>query len=59
MNISDKPFLQIDEAASLLGVSKALLYKYRNKPGFPVIKRGKLFFPREELLKWWGNPANQ
>jgi|688.fasta_scaffold68826_3 hypothetical protein len=57
--MTDKPFLQIVEAAELLGVAESTLRKYRNKPGFPVVKRGKLFFPREELLKWWSNPANQ
>ena len=57
--MTDKPFLQIVEAAELLGVAESTLRKYRNKPGFPVVKRGKLFFPREELIKWWGNPANQ
>lgn len=56
--MTEKPFLKIKEASELLGVSERTLRNYRFVPGFPVIKRGHLFFPREKLLEWWGNEKN-
>jgi predicted DNA-binding transcriptional regulator AlpA len=53
--MTEKPFLNAQEAAELLGIGLSTLYKYRNKPGFPVIKRGNLFFPRDKLIAWWGS----
>lgn len=53
--MTEKPFLNVEEAAQLLGISKSKLYRYKNKPGFPVVKRGTLFFPRDKLIAWWGS----
>jgi len=50
----EKPFLRVPEAAALLGIGESTLRRYATKPGFPVVKRGKLFFPRDKLLEWWG-----
>lgn len=54
MRMTEKPFLNLIEAANLLGVSRSTMYKYAAQPNFPVVKRGKLFFPRDKLIEYWG-----
>ena len=36
--MTEKPFLNTQEAAQLLGIGVSTLYRYKDKPGFPAVK---------------------
>lgn len=47
ISLSEKEYLQVDEAALYLGVSKSLLYEWRGQ-GLEVIKiGGRTFYPKK------------
>ena len=49
----EQDYVQIDEAAQILGLSKQTLYTRTANKSIPFYKQGKrLYFRRSELLKW-------
>jgi excisionase family DNA binding protein len=51
---AQKSVLNLDEAATFLGISKSHLYKLTSTGGIPCYSPGgkKLYFNRSELEKW-------
>lgn len=55
----DKTFINTNEAAELLGVTKSYLYKLTSKGLIPFHKpMGKLYFKPTELEEWIENRGN-
>jgi excisionase family DNA binding protein len=48
----EKPFIKIDEASLLTGLSRSTIYKLTALKKLPFYKRGRLLFKQDELLAW-------
>jgi len=55
--MSDKPILNIEEIASLTGLSKNTIYNLKARNEIPCFKFGPrlLRFKRDEILSWMEN----
>jgi excisionase family DNA binding protein len=51
-DVAKEKFLTINEAALFLGLAKQSLYQLVSKKKIPVMKQGKLFFRRDDLITW-------
>lgn len=48
----EKPFIKIDEASRLTGLSRSTIYKLTALGKFPCYKRGRLLFRPDEIQAW-------
>lgn len=54
--MTEKAFMNLSEAAAYLGIGESTLRGEANKKGCPVIRRtprGKMYFDKVDLVKWW------
>ncbi|MDW8297529.1 MAG: helix-turn-helix domain-containing protein [Raineya sp.] len=53
LRMSDKEYLNIDEASKLLSLTKKTIHNFTSQGKIPHFKKGKrLYFERQKLLEW-------
>ncbi len=57
MNVNQSEILNFKQVKKLLGVSSSFLYKCTSQGKIPCYRptKGKLFFKKDEVLKWINN----
>jgi excisionase family DNA binding protein len=57
MNVNQSEILNFKQVKKLLGVSTSFLYKCTSQGKIPCYRptKGKLFFKKDEVLKWINN----
>lgn len=58
--MSEKLLVSVDEAGTLLGVSRSVAYTLSRSEGFPTIRVGRrVLIPLEQLKEWIARQAQE